>query len=68
MSLPVDPQLGLRQWEAPHTLPCPWSVCSTHVPTTGAIFKVTALQEQCAVEATWMVHVIEPREGFCTNF
>lgn len=50
----VDLQAGPGQLEAPYSLPCPWNVCSVHM---GAVFKDTALREQCVIEAIWMVYM-----------
>ena len=35
----VDQWVGPRQWEAPHSLPCPWDAHSTHCSHNGSRFQ-----------------------------
>lgn len=50
MWLSVDPCVGLRQLESPHTLPCAWNIRSAPIPTVRAIFKVIPLKSNVLLD------------------
>lgn len=48
-----DPGAGPGQSEAPYPAPVLGMYILPTVPTVGAIFKDSALRDQCVVETTW---------------
>ena len=64
-----DPGLTL---EGNQSLPSPFPVLVSCVlptgPTEGAIFKDTALREQCVVETIWTEYGLKPINAFVYKF
>lgn len=57
----MTPELDLEQLEAPQALPVLGKWVPPTTPIAGAIFKDTALAEQCVAETIRTVSVAEAR-------